>query len=890
MAEGPWTSSLLPKESHKPTTMVVEVEALAKHNHTPPPRPPRKTDDCHRSSTKRRTRTTATPPSTNSTMASVIHRSELHQQQLSIPSITTAAAYQPRLTGHVEQSMNAISLAAPNVKVVVRIIPPPYDCHTKKESSDTLAPTDPSSHAKMAKNNATTSSKPLTSFLVIPSIPAAGEDTTTNLQKNERVLRHLLDEDDDDDLEDDALSLGKSSQCSSSVVSGRSAFSWLRRRRAGGKATTTTNNSVAAVTSTQSSKSRPSFRPFSRRQVNTPSGNCTTATILDGTDKNAATSLSVGNCGTEDANSTTTLTYPKQLCESNFPSLTAIRSSEWDAVYGPTVSSRAFYTHVTAGSFSNGDRHNGNTTLLLYGTHDKSRCLLDPQSHSLTKRSEGILLEAVRQFFAAAESSSNDGTMKATVLIQISAVQVLSNTNKLRDLLQPVDLCSTTATVRDKNGENRNASAAKDLEEDANSLRSWHSIAASAQVGSDNTSNSPSRHPRRRCGNNLVRLVTIDSKDQARSILETVFQRRRFFSERDQPGGCSSSHAIYTLTSTTTMQPTSKRMNNKESGGASAVQKNMSSTATRFEKSCSTLTIVDLADADQTEDLGKENTTTRIHESSMTTQQQQNDFVVLAQVLTALLHRKSFVPYYHDATLTRLLRDALSGEFIPCAAMTIELQNPLMSNVRVVIHGTITGDCRIVLIACVSTDSCRGKETQASLCYAQHIRSIPPVVAVLATPPKKKKTALLDPHGMLTTPSQVTAALQAENKILQARIANLARRQRQEIDDSNGKLGLQPEQNNRGCEQTVLGDRSSLYNNSIATRSATNEPSVHRAEIESLEEKFLLAREQQQTARDRCVTVAAAQERLRLRCMNASTMTEELPTRQVCITSFLKQF
>jgi hypothetical protein len=124
------------------------------------------------------------------------------------------------------------------------------------------------------------------------------------------------------------------------------------------------------------------------------------------------------------------------------------------------------------------------------------------------------------------------------------------------------------------------------------------------------------------------------------------------------------------------------------------------------------------------------------------------------------------------------------------------------------------GNCHTVLIACVSPADIYAEESMNTLRYAERTRSI--------TNSVKQNTL----HGPILTPAQCDA-LQAENKILKARIANLTRRN--------------------------------------ATNYVTLSGSTSRMEFSGLVAKLQQAKIQAKETRDSCNAVAATASRLKER-------------------------
>lgn len=204
-------------------------------------------------------------------------------------------------------------------------------------------------------------------------------------------------------------------------------------------------------------------------------------------------------------------------------------------------------------------------------------------------------------------------------------------------------------------------------------------------------------------------VVPVYTVEQVKSLLDMATVRRTT-SATNMNERSSRSHAIYTLSIST----------KQDEGGASTAAK---------------LTLVDLAGSERIKDSGV-----------VGTQQKESininkDLFVLGKVVSSLADQSKkqgaaakahHVPY-RDSKLTRILRDALGG------------------------------NCRTILIACVSPADIHVEESINTLRYAERTRSITNCA----------KQNLIDVGT--NTPAQC-AALRAENKVLRARIANLTRR------------------------------------------------------------------------------------------------------------------
>lgn len=180
-----------------------------------------------------------------------------------------------------------------------------------------------------------------------------------------------------------------------------------------------------------------------------------------------------------------------------------------------------------------------------------------------------------------------------------------------------------------------------------------------------------------------------------------------------------------------------------------------------------TWTLVDLAGSERIKDSGVTgmNRKESIHINT--------DLFVLGKVISSLHEQKVHIPY-RDSKLTRILRNSLGGD-------------------------RINNNCRTTFIACVSPAEMHLDESLNTLRYAERARSI--VNNSIASSVQSND---LNPM----TPEQIVA-LQEENTILRARIANLTRRQ--VMHDVNSIIGA---------------DRGGIKFDSIATK-------LHRAKLEA---------------------------------------------------------
>jgi hypothetical protein len=270
-------------------------------------------------------------------------------------------------------------------------------------------------------------------------------------------------------------------------------------------------------------------------------------------------------------------------------------------------------------------------------------------------------------------------------------------------------------------------------------------------------------------------VVPVDTVEQVKSLLNRAMVRRTT-SATNLNERSSRSHAIYTLSIST----------KQEDGGASTSAK---------------LTLVDLAGSERIKDSGV-----------VGTQQKESininkDLFVLGKVVSSLADQSKkqgaaakahHVPY-RDSKLTRILRDALGG------------------------------NCRTILIACVSPADIHVEESINTLRYAERTRSITNCA----------KQNLIDVGS--DTPAQC-AALRAENKVLRARIANLTSR--------------------LGCETVGFpAMKISLMSLNDMQKSKREVGEV----FSGIEAKLAKAQEEAQVARESCRNVSSAALRLKKR-------------------------
>jgi Kinesin motor domain len=195
--------------------------------------------------------------------------------------------------------------------------------------------------------------------------------------------------------------------------------------------------------------------------------------------------------------------------------------------------------------------------------------------------------------------------------------------------------------------------------------------------------------------------ISVDHVDQVRELLDHA-QMRRTTNSTGSNQRSSRSHAIYSLTI-------------HSSDGLPSIGCN------------SKLTFVDLAGSERIKDSGvignqrKES----IHINT--------DLFALSKVISSLHDQNSHIPY-RDCKLTRLLRESLGG------------------------------NCRTILIACISPAKIHANESLNTLRYAERAKSISNSIQANVS---KSESVI----GM--TPRQI-ASIQEENKILRARLANIS--------------------------------------------------------------------------------------------------------------------
>jgi Kinesin motor domain len=239
--------------------------------------------------------------------------------------------------------------------------------------------------------------------------------------------------------------------------------------------------------------------------------------------------------------------------------------------------------------------------------------------------------------------------------------------------------------------------------------------------------------------------ITVDHIDQVRELLDHA-QMRRTTSSTGSNQRSSRSHAIYSLTIQSSNGLPSKPCTSK-------------------------LTFVDLAGSERIKDSGvignqrKES----IHINT--------DLFALSKVISSLHDQNSHIPY-RDCKLTRLLRDSLGG------------------------------NCRTILIACISPAKVHADESLNTLRYAERAQSIPN--SIHASVSKSESVLAM-------TPTQI-ASIQEENNILRARLASIS--QKHTISDlSTGKASAGIGIDVSGLEKKVQMAREEAAN----TRFSCNE-------------------------------------------------------------------
>jgi Kinesin motor domain len=694
-----------------------------------------------------------------------------------------------------------------NVQVVVRIHPPspPPPLHSSSRPAVVAVP------------SAVAASTPCTrtALLVVAKAATVVVDATPSTTTSRRPNRVV---DSSSQSIGTTESLDGNSSVASSCRTGHSGASWWPRKQRRGAKPRTHPNVAAAAAAAAAATTTTVTAAADSAAVPPASISSSTSTAKS---RSFSWRLKRGDkSGVQPSPLTTESTVPTTTVSNNNRSVV----QDWDAVYGPIVSSRQFYhqvvdsvcrtttTTTTAtplplrmnaakdAAIPNPPSHSALATLLsqgqsvtclLYGAAAATAACLEatPSRQRIVESnatmdpaaSEGFLWHVVQDLCALALSNRVDATARSTV--QLSVVQVLP-TRTIRDLLAHP--------------------AAENHDESLWSWREGHSSLpdeAAAENRDPNTSQSTTIAPQRK---HVAVQTTIQSLLEARHLLQQVESRRsRHFSHSDE--SLDSSHIIYTFTVTTTC------------GSSSS---SSTDTLTAPTTTSATLTLVHLA--------GRPSRSTGLKGSVVSVPHQHNDghpdsheMTALGRVLTSLSHGASSLPSYDDCVLTKLLKNALS------------------------VH------CRIVFVACVSSASECVNETMATLQFAQQLRSTPAKSAAVSATPTKK-IASFDAHGMLTTPSQRVAALQAENLILQARIANFSRRH-EDSEPSN---------------ELVVADHGSDPLKRVPPKKGG------LLELASLEAKLLRARQQRQTTREKCQSVAAAAERLRLRCQVAKETTK----------------
>ena len=195
--------------------------------------------------------------------------------------------------------------------------------------------------------------------------------------------------------------------------------------------------------------------------------------------------------------------------------------------------------------------------------------------------------------------------------------------------------------------------------------------------------------------------ISVEHVDQVRELLDHA-QKRRTTSRTCSNARSSRSHAVYNLTIQSSAKLASKHMMTK-------------------------LTFVDLAGSE------------RIKVSGVIGNQRKEsihinkDLFALSKVISSLHNQTGHVPY-RDSKLTRLLRESLGG------------------------------NCRTILIACISPAKIHADESLNTLRYAERAKSISNSIS--ANFSKSDSSVAM-------TPTQI-ASIQEENRVLRARLTNMA--------------------------------------------------------------------------------------------------------------------
>lgn len=273
-----------------------------------------------------------------------------------------------------------------------------------------------------------------------------------------------------------------------------------------------------------------------------------------------------------------------------------------------------------------------------------------------------------------------------------------------------------------------------------------------------------------------LRRVEVNSVDQVQELLQKATERRltgaTVLNERS-----SRSHAVYTITVTTATKDSN--IDNNDIGDTDGSVSNKSNTQT------AKLTLVDLAGSERITKTGV-NGTQRKESININ-----KDLFTLGKVVSSLSKKGLHHIPYRESKLTRLLSDALGG------------------------------NCRTLLIACVSPADLHADESLNTLRYAERTRNIT----------NNARPNISDCSYLYLTPNEI-AALQQENRVLKARIVNLNRR------ISSG---------------ANINDSSSIF----------AERSMPGTDFSGLEIKLRRAREEAKATMDSCRSVASAADRVK---------------------------
>jgi len=275
-----------------------------------------------------------------------------------------------------------------------------------------------------------------------------------------------------------------------------------------------------------------------------------------------------------------------------------------------------------------------------------------------------------------------------------------------------------------------------------------------------------------------LRQVTVESVDQVQELLQKATERR-LTGATNLNEHSSRSHAVYTITVTTTTYDDNNTSGDTTTATADGNGSNKSNTQS------AKMTLVDLAGSERITKTGVKG----IHRKESININK--DLFTLGKVVSSLSKKGLHHIPYRESKLTRLLRDALGG------------------------------NCRTLLIACVSPADLHADESLSTLRYAERTRSIT----------NNARPNVSDCSYLYLTPNEI-AAMQQENRVLKARIANLNRR-------------ISSSANNN--------DSSSIF----------AERSMPGTDFSGLEIKLRRAREEAKVTLDSCRSVASTADRVK---------------------------